>query len=94
MSMKKDRRRLLPFGVCVATPQYCHSEPFAVILRGAMDLALSIFNAVRDSSSPEAPPQITPAANVRARHGVPEREDDVRILIHSGWPHAHGYSSK
>ncbi|SPE26344.1 hypothetical protein SBA2_30009 [Acidobacteriia bacterium SbA2] len=51
----------LPRRVYVATPQYCHSEPFAVILSpslvilsGARNLALSIFNAVRDSSSPAA----------------------------------------
>jgi hypothetical protein len=32
----------------------CHSGPFAVILSEAKDLALSVFNAVRDSSSPAA----------------------------------------
>jgi len=46
----------------VATPHYCHSEPFAVILSpslvilsGAKNLALSIFTAVPGSSSPTVP---------------------------------------
>lgn len=52
---QKSRRRLLPFGVFVATPQYCHSEPFAVMLSEAKDIALSIFNAMRDSSLPAVP---------------------------------------
>jgi hypothetical protein len=53
-------------------------------VNAARNLALSIFNALRDSSSPEAFPKITPAAIVGARHGVPLREDAEGIFMHSG----------
>ena len=44
----------------------CHPEPFAVILSGAKDLALRIFMAMRDASSPAAPHNDRPDGSSRS----------------------------